>query len=528
MSDTFIPPALDNAVAFIDWAKSSQVPFRDGSGQLIVWNPDSAEFEEIEAFGRESFYLGEIGELNVSLRQHILVCEQRLTANSVSSLTVQVYDPEFRMYKNGYFDLERTMNYNGYFYRLTNVSMKYREGRQIVQLQGRSYNAYKLMEDRGNQTWTGISPTEFAQIKAAEAGLEFFGEVTAVGDPIQRVQKDNTDESTWDVLSKLAKENEFSLFEANNKLFFATDKTIIANQNPEIIRIPATTDDTLVLLDADFKRSVDDKYSGGVSVRFHKTAVATRLTPGMAVRIIGMGDFDEIDLMVENVQVDIKPQSQVRVSCRSTENLGGCALQTFQLGDRGECVKRIQRAVREFTSTVRPQRQQTQTTQTDLGDGPALSISAGGLTLSVPVTSTPATRTPKETVLLQATSGYGSGNTVAPNTKATGEAVGTPNSISPVLSQADQEATLAAVEAGLIPASAASAYIHGVPYDSAWDSAKQETTPLPARTVNRLLAIDGIYGRNTETAVKQFQTKVGLPSTGIVDRATWEAIERKT
>ena len=523
MSDTFIPPALDTAVAFIDWAKSSRVPFRDGSGELIVWDPDSAAFKEIEAYGRESFHLGEIGELNVSLRHHITSCEQRLTANAVSSLVVQVYDPEFAMYKNGYFDLERTMNYNGYFYRLTNVSLKYREGRQVVQLQGRSYNAYKLMEDRGNQTWTGISPTEFAQIKAAEAGLEFFGEVTAVGDPIQRVQKDNTDESTWDVLSKLAKENEFSLFEANNKLFFATDKTIIANQNPEIVRIPATTDDTLVLLDADFKRSVDDKYSGGVDIRFHKTAVATRLTPGMAIRIIGMGDFDEVDLMVENVQVDIKPESQVRISCRSTENLGGCALQTFQRGDRGECVKRIQRAVREFTSTVRPQRQQTQTAETDLADGPALTLSAGGLTLRVPVPSNPVTRTPKETALLQATSGYGSGNTVAPTTKATGEAVGTPNPISggpPSQNRAEGRGGVA----NLGPPA------HTMTGDpgSAWNSAKQSTEPLPARTVNRLLAIDGIYGRNTETAVKQFQTKVGLPSTGIVDRDTWEAIERKT
>ena len=522
MTDTFIPPALDNTAAFIEWAKSTQVPFRDASGALVVWNPDEADFVEIESYGRESFYLGEIGEANVSLREHITSCEQRLTANSVSRLVVQVYDPDFSMYKNGYFDLERTMNYNGYFYRLTNVSMKYREGRQIVQLEGKAYNAYKLKEDRGNQTWTGISPTEFAQIKAAEAGMEFFGEVTAVGDPIQRVQKDNTDESTWDVLSRLAKENEFSLFEANNKLFFATDKTIIANQNPEIIRIPATTDDTLVLLDADFKRSVDDKYSGSVDIRFHKTAVATRLTPGMAVRIIGMGDFDEVDLMIENVQVDIKPESQVRISCRSTENLGGCALQTFQRGDRGECVKRIQRAVREFTATVRPKRQQTETTETDLADGPALSISAGGLTLRVPVPSTPVSRTPKETVQLQATSGYSSDNTVAPNTKATGAVIGVPNSVSfgPPSHAVTRDMAL---------------YTQGPPAqvmtgdsNSPWNSAKEDPSPLPSRTVNRLLAIDGIYGRNTETAVKQFQTKVGLPSTGIVDRATWEAIERKT
>jgi len=495
MSDTFIPPALDTAVAFIDWAKSSRVPFRDGSGELIVWDPDSAAFKEIEAYGRESFHLGEIGELNVSLRHHITSCEQRLTANAVSSLVVQVYDPEFAMYKNGYFDLERTMNYNGYFYRLTNVSLKYREGRQVVQLQGRSYNAYKLMEDRGNQTWTGISPTEFAQIKAAEAGLEFFGEVTAVGDPIQRVQKDNTDESTWDVLSKLAKENEFSLFEANNKLFFATDKTIIANQNPEIVRIPATTDDTLVLLDADFKRSVDDKYSGGVDIRFHKTAVATRLTPGMAIRIIGMGDFDEVDLMVENVQVDIKPESQVRISCRSTENLGGCALQTFQRGDRGECVKRIQRAVREFTATVRPRRPPVVEEQEP--EPKSLTLSAGGLTLRVPVNSP---------------------NKVTPNTKATGTVVGKPNSLN-----YDETGTL--VNGAPPNYDETGTLINGV----AWQKFQNvEPKPLPARTVNRLLAIDGIYGRNTETAVKQFQTKVGLPSTGIVDRDTWEAIERKT
>jgi peptidoglycan hydrolase-like protein with peptidoglycan-binding domain len=498
MSDTFIPPNLDKILAFLSWAKSSEVPFRDSLGVMKVWDPDAGEFVEIESFGRESFYLGEIGELNVNLRQHITSCEQRLTANSVSTLTVQVYDPDFEMYKNGYFELERTMNYNGYFYRLTNVSMKYREGRHMVQLSARSYNAYKLMEDRGDQTWTGISPTEFAQIKAAEAGLTFFGEVTGVGDPIHRVQKDDTDESTWDVLSRLAKENNFSLFEANNKLFFASDKTIIANQNPEIIRIPATADDTLVLLDADFKRSIDDKYSGGVDIRFHKTAVATRLTPGMAVRILGMGDFDEIDLMIENVQVDINPQSQVRVSCRSMEKLGGCALQTFQRGDRGECVKRIQRAVREFTATVRPR-----PVPTPLDAKVAYerglhfqSFDEGQYSLKS-----------KEQILKEATSGYGMSNRVEPNTKATGDPVGTPPD----------------------PLSDNAVFFRSInDVDESAYRQHLETAKVTTKTVNRLLSIDGIYGRNTETAVKQFQTKVGLPSTGIVDRATWEAIERKS
>ena len=36
--------------------------------------------------------------------------------------------------------------------------------------------------------------------------------------------------------------------------------------------------------------------------------------------------------------------------------------------------------------------------------------------------------------------------------------------------------------------------------------------------------VDGIYGRDTELAVRSFQQSVGLPVTGDVDRLTWEAL----
>lgn len=36
------------------------------------------------------------------------------------------------------------------------------------------------------------------------------------------------------------------------------------------------------------------------------------------------------------------------------------------------------------------------------------------------------------------------------------------------------------------------------------------------------LAVDGIYGEETETAVRQFQLTSGLPVTGTVDTITWE------
>jgi peptidoglycan hydrolase-like protein with peptidoglycan-binding domain len=508
-------------LAFLSWAQQSEIPFRNGAGQLMQWDPTRAKFIEAQAFGLESFYMGEIGAQNISLRNHVTSCEQRLTANGISRLVVQVYDPGFRLYKDGFFALERTMNYNGYFYRLTSASIKYQHNQNYVQIEGRSYNAYRLQEDRGAQSWYDISPTDFAKLKAEEAGLQFFGEVTPVERRIERVQNDTTDESTWDVLSRLAKDNGFSLFEANNKLFFATDKTIIANQSPLLIRIPATEDDVLVLLDADFKRSVEDKFGGRVDIRFHKTAPSTRLTPGMAVRILGMGDFDELDLMVENVQVDINPESQVRVSCRSMETLGGCALKTFQLGDRGECVKRIQSAVREFGSTSTAARSTPDSFDTARGDR-FKEINDIGYNLDP-------TPSEKEVILKKATSGYGTH--ASPLTNATGQSVGSPTP-PPSVRKADGTVSSHFLEINDVwnPLKVVSEDHPLTSYITGKSNTNPATSPQPltSRTVSRLLAIDGIFGRATEAAVRKFQSAVGLPSTGIVDRATWREIERAT
>lgn len=41
---------------------------------------------------------------------------------------------------------------------------------------------------------------------------------------------------------------------------------------------------------------------------------------------------------------------------------------------------------------------------------------------------------------------------------------------------------------------------------------------------NNTLNIDGIYGKETEAEVRRFQKEHGLPVTGVVDLATWDAI----
>ncbi len=57
----------------------------------------------------------------------------------------------------------------------------------------------------------------------------------------------------------------------------------------------------------------------------------------------------------------------------------------------------------------------------------------------------------------------------------------------------------------------------------------QEYLRLLAGTYPRipLLAVDGVYGPETEEAVEAFQTLFGLPVTGEVDGETWELLYRE-
>ncbi|MBP6994837.1 MAG: peptidoglycan-binding protein [Phycicoccus sp.] len=41
------------------------------------------------------------------------------------------------------------------------------------------------------------------------------------------------------------------------------------------------------------------------------------------------------------------------------------------------------------------------------------------------------------------------------------------------------------------------------------------------------LTVDGGFGPLTEAAVKEFQADAGLPQTGIVDEATWRALDAR-
>lgn len=82
---------------------------------------------------------------------------------------------------------------------------------------------------------------------------------------------------------------------------------------------------------------------------------------------------------------------------------------------------------------------------------------------------------------------------------------------------------------GLLPVTAAGGTLVGLPlrvnHRGSMVTAVQRrlNTQLKLRSKKRI-KVDGIYGKSTRKMVRRFQKREGLPSTGIIDRATWEAL----
>jgi len=329
------------------WAAETGNPMRADDGTLLVWDQPSEKFVETAGFGMSSLWLGEVGKANVYIRESVVLMNQQLTANGVSNINFEVYDPGFVMHNLGNFILDRTVNFNGWLYTITSVTTHFKTNSNIVKVKAEASNVVKLMHDKGAADFGSISPTAFAAQKAAEMGLRFFGEASVADGPIVRRFDDKTDESTWDVLNAQAQKLKFSLFEGNNILFFATDEYIIANQPQTNIKIPSEAEDGLFVITANTRRSSIDKFSAECDFEFYRNESSTSIFPGVCFTILGLGAMDHHTYMVTNVNFNAKKDGTVKVTSIATEEAvdSFCSNTTIQRGSEGFCVFRMQQAI---------------------------------------------------------------------------------------------------------------------------------------------------------------------------------------
>lgn len=403
----------------------------------------SAAFTE-----NEYLFVGEIGDENVLVRESILSAQFDLTAKMVSEMQIQVYDPGFKMLNSNYFVIGRRIAFalpstlqvtdsGGDFadvsiqtvdFEIAAISAEHGAS-DTVRITARSRKMQQMRREKGQESFGRISPTAFAAATAARFGLEFFGEDTPVDGNIVREQTEQKDESTYDVLTRLARDAEFMFFEANGVMFFASEEFILDKQPSIEINVPSSEADPFFAANLGVRRSSDSTDSASTfNVNLVKSTSSITVFPGLGVNIKGLNNFDK-KFMVDRVSYDTSKSGFVSISgtCPEDSDDMNCEIQTFAEGSRGECVKRIQQAV---SASYNGRKQVTvQMTAEEIEEATSI-----GLNLSVVGTS----------------------------------------------------------------------YV---------------------KTVNYRLAIDGVFGPQTASAVRKYQELNGLPVTGVIDADDWAMIK---
>ena len=328
----------------------------------------------------EYIFLGEIGDDNVLIRDSILSAQFDMTAKMISEMKLHIYDPGFKMLNSNYFLIGRriafvlpdtlevedsdgddvTISVKTVDFEIAAVSAEHGSN-DTVRVTARSRKMQQMRKEKGQESFGRISPTAFAAAMAAKFGLQFFGENTPIDGNIVREQNEQKDESTYDVLVRLAREAEFMFFEANGVMFFASEEFILKNQPSIEISVPSNEGDPFFASNLTVRRSADSKDSASTfNVNMVKSTSSITIFPGLGVNIKGLNNFDK-KFMVDRVSYDTSKSGFVSISgtCPEDSDDMNCEIQTFAEGSRGECVKRIQQAVaasyngkRQVTATM--------------------------------------------------------------------------------------------------------------------------------------------------------------------------------
>lgn len=167
------------------------------------------------------------GSAQDDITDRVLQLDVSLSMDRVSQITVRVADPNLEMFSANYFQIRRLVEYLGNEFEIAAVEISQGKGGEVVAFEARNAACQQLKRDKGKKTFNVGSATAFASMMARDKGMSFFGEKSTSKKTISRVQNNNTDESSWDVLRRVAGENSFVLFETDNRLFFCSQQFLI-------------------------------------------------------------------------------------------------------------------------------------------------------------------------------------------------------------------------------------------------------------------------------------------------------------
>ena len=246
-----------------------------------------------------NFAIGEVhNNVESEITEAILELGVDLSLDMTTEMSFTVFDPDFRMLRNNYFQVRRPVSYQGYDYEIAQVSMERQGGGlDTVRITARSLAIQRMRRETGAASWDTISPSLFAKMMADEWGLKMFIQDSGEKVGITRQQGDNIDESTWDVLQRLAADLEYLVFESYGVLYFTSEEFLVERQPGITINLFAEETDPWFPYSLALSQS-DDDWAGSSFTAQVSRENGKQLRPGMTVQFYNCGPFGHSDLPV--------------------------------------------------------------------------------------------------------------------------------------------------------------------------------------------------------------------------------------
>jgi len=247
--------------------------------------------------------------------------EISLTLDSVSQITFNVWDEKLELLANNYFQIRRVLTYNGIEFEIAAAELSQGLGKGgMHKIEARRRVIQQMKRDKSPQSYGGVSATDYARILAEKFGLKFVGQTTAVKRSIVKATSGNNAESAWDVLRRLAGEAQFSVFESEGTLYFASQEWLIQKWGNYEFRWPAPETGPFMMLEIPTCRRSDDDPNAAEFQASLARPNATGLRPGMTINLRGLYAYDGPYLISEVAYAEGE-DTPVGISCKTPEKM---------------------------------------------------------------------------------------------------------------------------------------------------------------------------------------------------------------
>jgi len=216
-----------------------------------------------------------------------------LTLDMTTQMRLTVMDPDLKMMKANYFQVRRPIGFKGYDYEIAGVQALRTAGRgDECTITMRSLPIQRMRRDKGEENWSDISAAQYAQKMAERHGLKMFIQDSPVRPGIIRQQAEGIDESTWDVLQRLAADLEYIVFESYGILYFTSEEFLIEHQPTIVIDMFAEERDTWFPYSFALTQNDDDWKGSSFTLQVERKQ-GMKLRPGMNVEFTNCGAFSD-------------------------------------------------------------------------------------------------------------------------------------------------------------------------------------------------------------------------------------------